>query len=446
MADKVVIIEEKSMLGKNVAQIELENQQFEREMQIKKEQQKMTVMTLDNKTKSINIGVVGVGQCGGKIAEEFYKRGYDVVAINTALQDLKPLQIPEGQKMMLDVALGGAAKDLDTGEAAAVEYADEILGFLKENFEENDVLLLATSSAGGTGAGSAETMAKIMSQLERPIATILVLPNFASEDSLAKHNALHTLSKLASLAKNDVINSLIIVDNTKIDLLYPNLSIAKFYRKANEAIVEPLHLFNELSSNPSEYGSLDPMDFAKVFIDEGDCSLYGMIEVEDYMEEEAIAEAILENMENGLLASDFNLETTRAVGVIVTGSPEMLEEIPAVNLEYGFSMVNKVCSEGTKVFRGVYAVDGQENLRVYSLFSGLGLPEERVEELRKEAERHMANMQKKESSRATNMNIDIGKSKTVSAADAIHKKIKGKKSAMGKIKNNSKRLVDRRRK
>lgn len=456
-ANRVVVTEDDKVKRiRTDKEIVDENKQLEDELQAKKtslserikpkmQEEDMTVMLVDQQDRSINAGVVGVGQAGSKLAEEFYKRGYTTVAINTATQDLKPIQIPERQKLFLDYALGGAAKDLETGQAAAEEYADEILGVLEQNFEDNEVMVLCVSGGGGTGSGSAETMVQLMTQLDKPLSVVYVLP-LASEDTLAKHNSIQTLSKLAKLASQDVINSLIVVDNAKIELLHPGLSMAEFWKTANNAIVEPLHLFNKLSSTPSEYTSLDPMDFTRVFVGTGDCSLYGMIEVEDYMEEEAIAEAIVTNMENGLLASEFDLTQARSAGVIITGSADLLQNIPATNIEYGFAMVNKICSEGTQVFRGVYEVPDQENLRVYSLFSGLGLPEERITELKAEAERHMAKLNSKETNRAANMNIDIGKTKAVSAADALHKKIKTKKSAMGKIKRNSKRVVDRRRK
>ena len=77
--------------------------------------------------------------------------------------------------------------------------------------------------------------------------------------------------------------------------------------------------------------------------------------------------------------------------------------------------------------------------------SGEDAIEERVKELKAEAERHMELLKNKEDNRATNMTIDIGKTKVTTAADAIHNKIKAKNSAMGKIKSNSKRIIDRRR-
>lgn len=416
-----------------------------KEMRKKSEEKDMTVMVVDQKDRSVNLGVVGVGQCGSKLAEEFYNRGYNVVAINTAMQDLKHIAIPERQKLFLDYALGGAAKDLETGQAAAEEYSDAILKTLEENFQNDDVLMLCVSGGGGTGSGSAETMVNLMAQMGKPLSVVYVLP-LASEDALAKHNAILTLSKLAKLAKEDIINSLAVVDNAKIELMFPGQSMAEFWKSANNAIVEPLHLFNKLSANPSAYTSLDPMDFSRLFIGTGDCALFGTVEVENYLDDEAIAEAMLTSVANGLLASDFDLGQTRSAGVIITGTKAVLEKVPATNIEYGFAMVSKICNEGTRVFRGVYEVPGKDNvLRIYSFFSGLGLPEERVKELKAEAERHMETLKSKEASRATAMTIDVGKTATVSAADALHKKITQKHSAMGKLTKNAKRVIDKRR-
>ena len=439
MSEKVNV-QEVQKTNKSQEEIKLENNKLEKELG----GERMSVMLVEQKDRSINIGVVGVGQCGSKIAEEFYNRGYNVVVLNTALQDLKFIAVPENKKLFLDYALGGAAKDLETGQAAAEEYSDVILKMLQDNFENEDVLLLVVSGGGGTGSGSAETMVKLMTQLGKPMFVMFVMP-LSNEDCLARHNATVTLSRLAKLAKDDVISSLVIVDNAKIESMFPSLSMAEFWKAANNAIVEPLHLFNQLSSKPSAYTSLDPMDFSRLLLG-SDCALYGVMQVNDYLRDDAIAEAMLTSISSGLLASDFDLTQTRSVGIIITGSKEILEKIPATNLEYGFAMVNKVCNDGTRVFRGVYETQDKEDcLKIYSLFSGLGLPEERIKELKAEAEKHMAVLQNKETSRAATMNIDLGKTQTVSAVDVLHKKITQKHSAMGKLVNNSKRIIDKRR-
>jgi len=426
-----------------LADILKEKQEMRKQQKV--EEEDMALMLVDEPDRSLNWGCVGVGQAGSKIAECFHDRGYNVVAINTALQDLKYINIPERQKLFLDYSLGGAAKDLDTGRAAAEQYENEIEKHISGHTEDCEVLMLIVSGGGGSGSGGAETVINIMSKQGKPISVLYVLP-MQSEDSLAKHNAVQTLSKLAKLAKNDVINSLIVVDNSKIELMFPGKSMAEFWKVANEAIVEPLHLFNKLSSAPSEYTSLDPMDLSRLLIGTGDCILFGSIKVDNYMEDEAIAEAMITNLESGLLSSDFDLTQTRSAGIIITGNKDALSKVPVSNIEYGFSMISKICNDGTRVFRGIYEIDGHpDTLKIYSFFSGLGLPEERVTELKVEAERHMNALKGKEDSRATSMNIDLGKTQTTSAVDQMHKKIKNKHSAMGKLNRNSKRIIDKRR-
>jgi len=439
------IVRENEELEKVLKERKLKLKKMEEAQNQSKTEEDMTVMLVEQPDRSVNLGVIGVGQCGSKIAEEFYNKGYNAVAINTAMQDLTLVNIPERQKLFLDYALGGAAKDLDTGREAVEEYADAVLGMLKDNFEDNSVLLLAVAGGGGTGSGSAETMVKIMQQLGKPLAVLYVLP-LASEDALSKHNAIQTLAKLAIMAKEDVINSLIVVDNAKIEALSPGLSMAEFWKFANSAIVEPLHIFNKLSVSPSEYTSLDPMDFSRIFIGTGDCTLYGKIELKDYMEDSAIAEAMITNLKSGLLSDNFDLSQTRSAGIIITGTKEALQKVPAANIEFGFAMLSKICNDGTRIFRGVYEVPGNDEvLCVYSFFSGLGLPEARIAELKAEAEKHMDVLKNKENNRASSMMIDLGKTKAVSATDAIHNKITAKHSAMGKLTQNAKRVVDKRR-
>ncbi len=70
-----------------------------------------TPTTAVKREKSINFGIVGSGQAGNRIAEAFYKLGYDCVAINTAQQDLKFIDIPESNKLLLSHGLGGAAAE-----------------------------------------------------------------------------------------------------------------------------------------------------------------------------------------------------------------------------------------------------------------------------------------------------------------------------------------------
>src|ERR1700675_3990584 len=62
--------------------------------QAKQQETNMAAKIVSKRERSILLGVLGSGQAGSRIAEAFYKLGYDAVAVNTAMQDLKFIDIP----------------------------------------------------------------------------------------------------------------------------------------------------------------------------------------------------------------------------------------------------------------------------------------------------------------------------------------------------------------
>ena len=460
--NRVVVVDEVGEIKqiKSDAEIVKENEELEKAFKIKetpeldpeilkklsqkiKPEDKMKAVAV--RDRSLYFGMVGLGQGGARLVETAYNFGYEGCVFNTATQDLQHIALPDNKKIYLPFSLGGAGKELDNGRQAIEQNEKLILEVLNNVFDDSqEMLLLAVTGGGGTGSGGAEAMANLMLSLGKPVGIIYVLP-MDSEDTLSKHNAITTLSKLAKMASTDAIATLIVVDNSKIELLYPGLSKAEFWTTANNAIIEPLHLFNHLSSQPTKYESLDSMDYTKIFVG-GDCQIYGMIEVSDYMETTAIAEAIIENLEAGLLASDFNLKETRLGGFIITGNSNVLSKLPAVNINYASHMISEVCDSPSLV-SGVYEQPLEEDVvRVYTLFSGLGLPTARIENLRKEAEQKMNVLKEKEQNRTNKMTVSYGAgTDSQTKAQEVHKMIKQKNSNFGKITQSAgRRIVDKR--
>src|ERR1700729_3005030 len=61
----------------------------------KQQENKMSAKIIAKKERSIVFGVVGSGQAGSRLAAVWHSLGYDAVAINTAIQDLKFIDIPD---------------------------------------------------------------------------------------------------------------------------------------------------------------------------------------------------------------------------------------------------------------------------------------------------------------------------------------------------------------
>jgi len=451
-----VVAKEQDIKGKSEQEVEEDNSKFN-EMMEQPKLDKNVIATLqqmkkgkpekdeDEKSKvSINFGVIGLGQAGSRIAETFSDFGYDVCVLNTAEQDLEYIDLPDSKKLFLPFSLGGAGKDLDNGRQAVEQNAEKIMDFVSTKFDNSEMLILAISGGGGTGSGGAESLVGLLKSLGKPLGVIFILP-MESEDSLSKHNTIVTLGKLSQMAATDVITSLMVTDNAKVELIYPGLSKADFWPTANKAMVEPLHLFNNLSATPTKYDSLDSMDFGRI-LTAGDCTIFGMMEVENYLEETAIAEAVINNLEESLLASDFSLKETRFGGFIITGNEKALKNLPAVNINYASHMIGEVC-ESAQLVSGVYESPTEEDkIKVYTMFSGLGLPATRINILKAQAKEQMDKIKIKEDGRVDKMTIDYEANQTQTKAQEIHKRIKQKNSAFGKLTTNaqSNKIVDRR--
>lgn len=409
--------------------------------QAKQQESKMANKIVSKKERSIVLGVLGSGQAGSRLAEAFYKLGYDSVVVNTAMQDLKFIDIPDSNKLLLEYGLGGAAKEVEIGKAAAEAHRGEINQLISDKLSNAQVNVLCLSLGGGSGAGSCDTLVDILSSTGKPLVVMTVLP-MDTEDAQTKANALETLSKLAKATQSKKVNNLIVVDNAKIEAIYSSVSQVDFYGVANKAIVETIDVFNALSSMPSSVKGLDPMEWGKLFTDGEGLTVYGELTVDNFAEETAIAEAIVNNLNGNLLAGGFDLKQSRYVGVIITANKETWSKIPSSSITYAMAMVNDQCGTPKGVFKGIYTVETPDPVvKVYSMFTGLGLPDSRVAQLRKDAQEHMQTVKGKDEQRNLNLNLDTGTNETISAAQKVKDKIAAKSSAFGKLVGG---IVDRR--
>jgi cell division GTPase FtsZ len=391
---------------------------------------------------SINMAMIGVGQAGSRVAESFHKLGYDVGVINTSSQDLAFIDVTPQQKLLLEGSLGGTGKDLNLGYQIFSQNEDKISEFISPIVDGNDMIFLAISGGGGTGSSSVETMIGILSKTGMPIGVVYVLPK-NSEDAQAKQNTVETMAKLSKLTYSNVISTLIVVDNARIETIYGGLSQAKFWEAANKAIVEPIHLFNSLTAQPSKYTSLDPSDFGKI-ISCGDCSIYGILEEENYMEETALAESIIGSLKSNMLADGFDISQTRVGGVIIIGSEESINKLPAINIDYALHMISEQ-TNGASIFHGIYTDESVgDKIKIYSWFAGLGLPTSRIENLKQESKLKAEVMANKEKQRSVSMNLDDEKDKTSNTVQDIHKKIAQKNSGFNRLQKGS--IIDKRKK
>ena len=207
--------------------------------------------------------VIGCGQCGGRIANEFAKlnrrarvqRGIDIItgafAVNTDSADLSGLSAvkPDYHHRILigrqKTGGHGVGKINELGAEIAREDIDMLLEGIKStrHFHETDAFLLCASAAGGTGSGSIPIFSQYLKDQysEKPVYNLIVLP-FKHEEQVEQRTIYNTATCLKSAYL--VADAIFVVDNQryirKDAAVQNNLSII------NNLVVEPF--FNLLSA------------------------------------------------------------------------------------------------------------------------------------------------------------------------------------------------------
>ena len=202
--------------------------------------------------------VVGFGQCGGRIADEFARlnrrahaqRGIDIIAgafaVNTDVADLSGLTgiRPDYQHRILiggrKTGGHGVGKINELGAEIAKEDGDKIIETIRasKRFSEADAFLLVAGAAGGTGSGAVPVIAQYIKEryVDKPIYTLIVLP-FEHEEQTEER----TIYNVATCLKSTylVADAVFLVDNQRY--VMKDVPIRSNLAKINAMITEPFY-------------------------------------------------------------------------------------------------------------------------------------------------------------------------------------------------------------
>lgn len=178
--------------------------------------------------------VVGFGQCGGRIADEFARlnrkarvqRGIDIItgafAVNTDVADLSGLNCikPDYQHRILiggrKTGGHGVGKINELGAEIAKEDGDKVIETIRSSkrFAEADAFLLIGGAAGGTGSGSVPVITQQIKEryVDKPIYNLIVLP-FEHEEATEERTVYNVATCLKSAYL--VADAIFLVDNQR---------------------------------------------------------------------------------------------------------------------------------------------------------------------------------------------------------------------------------------
>ena len=200
--------------------------------------------------------VIGLGQCGGRIADEFsrlkgrarFHRRIDILAdtfaVNTDAADLSSLSSIKSD-FKHRILLGnrktgshGVGKVNEVGAEIARQDSDKVIDAVMstKRFYEADAFLLIASAAGGTGSGAMPIMTQIIKERfrDKPAYALVVLP-FEHEKKTGVRTFYNTATCLK--ASYSVADAVFLVDNQR-------------YIEKDSSLINNMAAINQLIAGP----------------------------------------------------------------------------------------------------------------------------------------------------------------------------------------------------
>jgi len=342
----------------------------------------------DKDNVGFKFGFIGAGQGGGKLAEAFAQIGYSRIGvINTADQDLETVNVPKKFKFGKQQ---GAGKDRSVAKSAFSEQKEDVVDFIKQSVGTDiDRVFVTVGAGGGTGAGVCSELIKVVKEYQETVkassqyvGVILALPKL-SEGKKVSSNAYETLKEVCQLVDQKIVSPLIILDNEKINTLYPKLPISKFWQVANNNISSLFHLFNNIVTKSSQHSTFDSNDFRTV-LDSG-IMVFGMTSVPDTNGEAEISKAVRENLKRNVLCGDLDLSTGKVAATVAIGDEATLDKIPQEYLDNAFNQLNRTLQAGSTVHQGIYK-GNKSGLSIFTAIGGISTPQSKLDALLKSSQ------------------------------------------------------------
>lgn len=202
--------------------------------------------------------VIGLGQCGSRIADEFVRlnrraeieRRSTIVtgafAVNTDQADLTGLSYINSDYLHRILIGGrktwghGVGKVNEMGAELAKEDGDKVIDAIRTSpkFYETHAFLLIAGGAGGTGSGAVSVIAQMLKEryIGKPVYSLVVLP-FEHEEMAELRSVYNTATCLKSI--RTVADGVILVDNQRY--VRKDASLTTNLQRINRQIVEPFY-------------------------------------------------------------------------------------------------------------------------------------------------------------------------------------------------------------
>lgn len=198
------------------------------------------------------IAFIAIGQAGGNIGQEFEKRGFSVLYINTSEEDLDTL---DNAKFKYHIPKGeGCNKNRKKAKELVVNDYDRIAAEIDAKIKTKFIFTIF-SSGGGTGSGAGPMLTDLLIGDGYSVGIITIIPS-KNESIKAQINCHDCMAELTDIKDSAACFAL---DNDKADKMEINKVFAE--------------LFTDFISIPekhkSKYGNIDKAEIVETLMAHG---------------------------------------------------------------------------------------------------------------------------------------------------------------------------------
>ena len=274
------------------------------------------------KNQSNVIKVIGVGGGGSNAINHMFKqgiKGVDFIVCNTDSQALHSSSVPNKIQLGVHLTEGlGAGANPDVGQQSAIESISDIEKMLDHNTK---MVFITAGMGGGTGTGAAPVIAQLAKERDILTVGIVTLP-FLFEGKVRQEQAQIGIEKLRKQ-----VDSLIVINNSKLREVYGNLGFKAGFSKADEVLATASRGIAEVITHHYTQ-NIDLRDAKTVLFNSGTAIMGSSVSAGENRAKEAIVAAL----DSPLLNDNKITGAKNVLLLIVSGTNEItIDEIGEIN-------------------------------------------------------------------------------------------------------------------
>jgi cell division GTPase FtsZ len=313
------------------------------------------------------LGIIGLGQAGGTIADLFSEQGFLSMVINYSEKDLESLDHTD-LKLHL-VGSEGVGRERSKATELMQQNWETAVSFIRNNVSQSSIqmILVVFATGGGSGSGIAPVMCELLANEfeNKVIVACPILPDTA-ESTKAQINTLECLQELSQL---DIC--ILPIDNAK----RKTGSKSQLYRSVNGAFVKAMITLVEHTEMNSKYGNMDTNDLLNQFSTKGFAHIahtdISKINNSIKLTKETVTEQIIQSWQQSIFTQP-SLEKIHKFGIIFNGQECLMNylDIP--------SYCNQFKNLPLTTFEGYY---NNRKGDIYTILTGLQFDTDRLSEI-----------------------------------------------------------------